>query len=93
VIRIFFGNRLLRSLRKLDANIREKVEAALAEVSRNFGDPHRHAGLGLRKLSPGLWECRLDIHFRIVFLQEEDRLIAYDIMNHDEVRAWLKRVK
>lgn len=93
MIRIFLGNRLLRSLDKLEADARERFKAALVEVSRNFGDPHRHGGLGLRKLSPGLWECRLDIHLRIVFLQEKDRLIAYDIMNHDEVRAWLKRVK
>jgi mRNA-degrading endonuclease RelE of RelBE toxin-antitoxin system len=93
VIRIFLGNRLLRSLGKLDPGVREKVETALSEVSQNFGDPHRHGGLGLRKLSPGLWECRLGIQLRIVFLQEKDRLIAYDIMNHDEVRAWLKRAK
>ncbi|HWF19706.1 MAG TPA: hypothetical protein VG754_10580 [Verrucomicrobiae bacterium] len=69
------------------------MAATLAEVSAHFGDPHRHAGLGLRKLSPGLWECRLDIRSRLVFMKEKDRLIAYDLMNHDEIRAWLKNIK
>jgi hypothetical protein len=90
VIRILLGPRLIRSARKLTPETRAKVEASLSAVAAQFGDPHQHSGLGLRKLGRGLWECRVDIRWRIVFLQEPDRLRAFDIMNHDELRAWLK---
>ena len=93
MIRIFVGKRFSHSLQHLDAASRERLSEILAEVSQHFGNPHRHAGLGLRKLSPGLWECRLDIRSRVVFMKEKDRLIAYDVMSHDEIRAWLKNVK
>jgi hypothetical protein len=36
------------------------------------------------------WECLLDIRWRIQFVQEADGLMAYDIMDRSEVRAWLR---
>jgi hypothetical protein len=90
VIRILFGSRLVRSARRLPAQTREKAEAVLRAVAESFGNPHAHSGLGLRKLGPRTWECRIDIHWRIVFIEEADGLRAYDIMDHDEIRAWLK---
>jgi hypothetical protein len=93
VIRIFLGPRLVRSARKLGAESRAKAEAALTAVARHFGDPHRHSGLGLRKIGSGLWECRVDIRWRIVLTQEADRLRAFDIMDHNEIRVRLKSRK
>jgi hypothetical protein len=90
VIRVFIGPRLIRSARKLSRELRASLETVSAEVARHFGEPHRHSGLGLRKLTQDAWECRLDIPWRIVFIQEGDSLRAYDIMDHAEVRAWLK---
>jgi hypothetical protein len=90
MISILLGPRLVRSARKLSPESRRQVEAVLSAVARHFGEPHRHSGLGLRKLAPDLWECRVDLQRRILFIQEPARLKAYDIMNHDEIRAWLK---
>jgi hypothetical protein len=42
-------------------------------------------------LTEDAWECPLDIRWRIVFVREGDSLRAYDIMDHAEVPAWLKR--
>ncbi len=58
--------------------------------SSSSGTPHRHAGLGLRKLEQRLWECRVDLQWRIVLVDDQTRLRAYDIMTHDDLRAWLK---
>ena len=91
MISITLGPRFLRSARKLDVGTRSKVEAALSSVASHFGDLHRHSGLGLRKLAPTLWECRVDIKLRILFIYNEGGLRAYDIMTHDELRAWLKQ--
>jgi len=91
MIRVFLGPRLIRSARKLSVETQQQANTAIASVLEHFGDPHRHSGLGLRKLAPGLWELRVDIQLRIILVQEGDRLNAYDIMDHDEVRAWLKR--
>ena len=93
MIRIFLGPRFLRSARNLSREAHAKAEAALSAVAEQFGDPHSHSGLGLRKLARGLWECRIDLKLRIVLLQEPDRLRAYDIMDHNELRAWLKARK
>ncbi|HXP59552.1 MAG TPA: hypothetical protein VN829_03620 [Dongiaceae bacterium] len=81
---------MIRCARRLNRESQANLETVPAEVARHFGEPHRHAGLGLRKLTQDAWECRLDIRRRIVFIQEGDSLRAYDIMDHNDVRAWLE---
>ena len=90
MIRVDVGPRFLRTALKLGPQFTAKAEEKLSLVMARFADPHRHSGLGIRKLGPNSYEIRLWLQWRIVFIQESDRLIAYDIMNHDEVRAWLK---
>ena len=55
-----------------------------------FGVPHRHAGLGIRKLTPLYYECRIDLRLRIVLRLRPEGLLAYDILTHDQVRVLLK---
>jgi hypothetical protein len=90
MIRVWLGPRLIKSARKLSPDLRAKVEAALTGVAEHFGEVHRHSGLGLRKLAKNSWECRVDLRWRIVFVEQADGLKAYDLMDHDEVRVWLK---
>ena len=63
---------------------------ALRALEDGFGQPHRHAGLGIRRLRKGLFECRAGLHWRIVFYAEKGVLSAYAVMTHDEVKAWLR---
>ena len=90
MIPIVLGSRFVRAARRLNPDSRAKIEAVLRAVAERFGNPHFHAGLGLRKLGKRLWECRIDLQWRIVLIQDETRLRAYDIMTHDELRAWLR---
>lgn len=90
MIAIVLGPRFVRAARKLSPDSRAKADAVLGAVAEQFGNPQRHAGLGLRKLEERLWECLIDLQLRIVLIQDRTRLRAYDIMTHDELRAWLK---
>jgi hypothetical protein len=82
---------MVRALDGLTPASREKLQATLSGVSENFGTPRRHAGLGLRKLGLGIWECRFHLALRVILIQDADGLLAFDIMNHDQVRAWLRK--
>jgi hypothetical protein len=90
MIRVDVGPRLSRSARRLGDQIIAEVEETLALVSRHFGEAHRHSGLGLRKLGRRSFEARVSKGLRIVFIRESDRLTAYDLMDHHQVKQWLK---
>ena len=88
MIRVDVHQRLVRSARRL--GLIAEAETILQQISERFGEQHRHSGLGLRKLGRYSYEARIGLHWRKVFIREPDRLTAYDIMDHDEVRKWLK---
>ncbi len=90
MIRVDIGPRLVRTARKLGPRVTAEAETRLCQVAEHFGDPHLHSGLGLRKLGRVSYEARIWLDWRIVFILDGDRLIAYDIMNHNQIRIWLK---
>jgi hypothetical protein len=90
MIRVLLSERIIRTAGKLPTEIREKASQAITAVADAFGDPHRHSGLGLRKLARRSYEIRVHLHWRVVFIHEKDDLIAYDVMTHDEVSRWLR---
>lgn len=69
----------------------QRVDALLAllELTEAFGQPHRHSGLGLRKLHRNIFECRAGLSLRLVLVHEPDALVARFIGSHDEVRKFL----
>ena len=93
MIPIVLSERIQKTASKLPSELRVKCSKAIAEVGKAFGDTHRHRGLGLRKLAARSYEVRVALQWRIVFLHVDDELIAYDIMNHDQVVQWLKRMR
>lgn len=75
--------------------LREDQRAALFEVLLSipvvFGDPHRHAGVGLRKLHPsGIWEARLGLGLRLVFAVKDHDATLVRVGSHDEIRRYLR---
>ena len=88
MIRVDVHPRLVRTARRL--HLTAEAETILQLVSEQFGEQHRHSGLGLRKLGRYSYEARIGLQWRIVFIREPDRLTAFDIMDHEEVRRWLK---
>jgi mRNA-degrading endonuclease RelE of RelBE toxin-antitoxin system len=90
VISILLTERIRKTADKLPPDLRDKASEAIAQVSAAFGDPHKHRGLGLRKLARRSYEIRVQRQWRVVFIQDGETLIAYDVMNHDEVALWLR---
>jgi len=90
VIRVFLSERIKKTADSLPPEVREKASQAISAVAIAFGDPHKHRGLGLRKLARRSYEVRVHLQWRIVFLHDGKALIAYDVMNHDEVSRWLR---
>jgi mRNA-degrading endonuclease RelE of RelBE toxin-antitoxin system len=90
VIRVLLTERIRKTADKLPPDVRDGASKAIAEVGAAFGNPHRHRGLGLRKLARRSYEIRVQRQWRVVFLHDGETLIAYDVMNHDEVSRWLR---
>jgi mRNA-degrading endonuclease RelE of RelBE toxin-antitoxin system len=89
-VRIDLHPRFRKRAAKLNAADRELISGSLRALADGFGQPHLHAGIGIRRLRKDLFECRAGLHWRIVFFAEKGRLTAYDVMTHDEVKAWLR---
>jgi hypothetical protein len=59
---------------------------ALGTLCEEFGQPHIHSGLGIRKLRQRTYECRAGLHWRLVFIDAEEGLFVEFLGSHDEVR-------
>ena len=90
MIRILLSERIKKTAAKLPPEVREKASKVIADVAAAFGDPHRHRGLGLRKLARRSYEIRVHLQWRVVFVHDGKVLVAYDVMNHDDVSLWLR---
>lgn len=90
MITVLLSDRIRKTAQTLPPDLRDKAAATLSRVAAAFGDPHRHSGLGLRKLARRSYEVRVHLQWRIVLIHEDSVLIAYDIMNHDDVARWLR---
>lgn len=84
---------VLRRLRELPKS--EKVECllALCELVENFGRPHAHSGLGIRKLGDKLFECRGSLALRFIFQDRPADLFVSFLGDHDEIKALLRSGK
>jgi len=55
-----------------------------------MGDPHRRAGLGLRKLHhSGVWEARVGLGLRAVFTLADGVATLVSVGTHEDVRRYL----
>ncbi len=80
-------------LADLPAAERAEVTARLGEVAQAFGNPHKHAGLGLRKLKGHVYEFRASRALRVVFLWRDGAIWIEAIGNHEDVKRFLKSKK
>lgn len=84
------SGRFRAAVRKYPKETRRKIGRALQLLERDFGHPHRHQGLGIRKLSPAYFEIRVGLDIRLVFQNCPDCLLFVMAGSHDEVRAFLR---
>ena len=79
-----------RRLAELQPDEKRQCAMALLELCESFGRPHVHSGLGVRKLLPGVFECRGTISLRLVFRDTPDAVTVVFLGNHDEVQALIR---
>jgi mRNA-degrading endonuclease YafQ of YafQ-DinJ toxin-antitoxin module len=63
---------------------------ALQLLEQDFGHPHRHRGLGVRKLTGNFFEIRAGLDIRMVFQYRPECLLFVMAGNHDEVQKFLR---
>ena len=90
MIFVLVTERIRKAADKLSPDLRDEVSKAIADVAAAFGDPHAYRGLGLRKLARRSYEIRVHLQWRVVFILDGETLIAFDVMDHDEVSRWLR---
>ena len=81
---------LLGALRSFSKAERKEIGGLIEEVRDAFGNPHAHAGTGIRALGQGLYECRHGLSLRMIFAVYPGLLYFHMIGTHDEVRRFLK---
>jgi mRNA-degrading endonuclease YafQ of YafQ-DinJ toxin-antitoxin module len=73
-----------------DAGRIDEVSATLGRVRDGYGNPHAHAGLAIRKLGTGLYECRTRLSWRLIFVAQKGLLTFVFAGDHDEVQGYLR---
>jgi mRNA-degrading endonuclease YafQ of YafQ-DinJ toxin-antitoxin module len=79
-------------VRDLPKETRGKIGLTLQCLERDFGHPHRHRGLGIRRLTGNYFEIRVGLDIRLVFQNRADCLLFVMAGNHDEVQKFLRGV-
>ena len=87
-----FTKSFVRLYRKLDEVDKGSVDAAIDELLKSFEGGPVPKGLGLKKLSGDLWEVRVDLSLRLVFLISRDRIEFGAVGDHEAIRKCLKNV-
>ena len=90
-MRIALSHRIQRQLEHAPQDLREQLAVAVKQLPRALGQPHRHAGLGVRKIHRrGVYEFRLGRQCRVVFtLPGKDMAMLHLLGNHDDVQRFL----
>ena len=78
-----------RFLKSIPTTRRAEVLAAMQAAGVAYGQPHLHAGLGLRRILLFM-ECRCGLDLRLVFQREGPALVFHFCGTHDEVESFLK---
>ena len=86
------GGAFLARVRAYPKETRGKIGLALQHLERNFGHPHRHQGLGIRKLTGNFFEICVGLDSRLVFQNRAECLLVLMAGNHVEVQEFLRGV-
>jgi hypothetical protein len=78
-----------RFLKSIPATRRAEILATMKAAGVAYGQPHLHAGLGLRRIPPFM-ECRCGLELRLVFQREGPALVFHLCGTHGEIASFLK---
>lgn len=68
---------------KLPVHLQNKTEKAIRLLVQDF----RHPSLHSKKMSgvTGIWEARVDYHYRLTFTVDEETIVLRVVGNHEDV--------
>lgn len=90
-MKITMRDAFLRLCSEADSETRAAIFDRLLELRKIVGDPHAHAGTGIRKLVPTkLFEVRVGLGLRAVFDLVGDEAVFLFMGTHDEVRRFVR---
>ena len=90
-MKISLTERFQRDIRDLDRQRQATVFEVVLALPRAVGEPHVHAGLGIRKLHrSGIWEGRVGLGLRLIFALEPGLLTLVRVGSHEDVRRYLR---
>jgi len=83
---------LLEQIRSRSKSERQEIGAAINRVLECWGRPHVHSGIGIRRLTKTIFECRvgLDDRLTFVFMASPPELVFFFIGNHDEIQKLIR---
>jgi len=92
-MRVALAEGFQRDVGTLGKHQRAAVFEAILALPRAIGEPHLHAGLGMRKLHrSGIWEVRVGLGLRLVFGLEPGLLTLVRAGTHADIRRYLRQV-
>lgn len=89
---IFLSERFRSIVREYPKPVRAEIGQAIDRLHAALGQPHQHAGLGIRKLVKNYFEIRVGLELRLVFRIESAAVTFAFAGSHDEVRRFLKQL-
>ena len=87
---ILLSPRFFAALKKLSDADAARTEEALRALPGCFGQPHRHAGISIRRLRHNVFECRAGLKIRLLFRAKAQVLEVFFVGSHDEVRRLIR---
>ena len=79
-----------RALAALAPDEQTEVLSVLRHLPAAFGQPHAHAGLGLRQLRRGIFEARIGLKVRVIFERDGDLLVIKTLGDHAAIQRYLR---
>lgn len=83
---------LLEKIRSKTKSERQEIGDAINRVLESWGRPHTHSGIGIRRLTKTIFECRIGLDERLafVFIATPPELVFFFIGNHDEIQKLIR---
>ncbi len=92
-MKIQYTERFLHDLDRLSSTQHEHVLQVVEKLPVAMGAPHRHAGIGMRKIHrSGIYEARIGLNLRMLFTQQKDCLRLHRVGDHAMVRRYLRQL-
>jgi hypothetical protein len=91
MLQVALATRAHADLKNLPPDPHDTAVLALRGLPVAFGRPHMHVGLGIRQLRHGIYEFRVGLSLRAIFVRFGNVIEIQMIGNHDEVRKYLRR--